>query len=174
MSVPATVTIPAGSSGVTFPVEILPTPNAGTLTVKASYDGVTLSTTIGVAAWPALSINVGSASALGAGASSTATVSINTAAPAGGAIVTLASSDPSAIPVPVSLTIAPGQKTASFTITNHYSGRPEQVTISASYNGLAASGALYVPQEPTCRPHTCPTGFHFDSESCGCVRGLPQ
>ena len=86
VSVPATVTIPAGSSGVTFPVEILPTPNAGTVTVKASYDGVTLSTTIGVAAWPALSINVGSASALGAGASSTATVSINTAAPAGGAI----------------------------------------------------------------------------------------
>ena len=174
LSVPATVTVPAGSSGVTFPIGFLPTPNAGTVTVTASYEGVALSTKVGVAAWPPLSVNLGAASALGNGASSTATVSLNTPAPAGGAVVTLSSSDPSAISVPASLTVRPGEKTAAVTITNHYSGLPEQVTIGASYNGLTASDALYVPKEPSCRPHTCPKGFHFDPDSCGCARGLPQ
>jgi hypothetical protein len=174
VGIPSSVTVPAGSSGTSFPVQLLPTPTAETVTVTASYEAVALSTSFDVAAWPPLSINLGAADFLDAGASSTASVSLNTVAPAGGAVVALVSSDPSAIPVPSSVTVPAGQKTATFTVTNYYSGVPKRVTISAAYNGLAASSGLFVPEEPTCRPRQCPKGFYWDPDSCACLRGLPE
>jgi hypothetical protein len=168
------VTVPAGFAGTSVPVQLLPTPTAETVTITASYEGVALSTSFDVAAWPPLSLELGDADYLDAGASATASVSLNTAAPAGGAVVALVSSDPSAVPVPATVTIPAGQKTATFTITNYYSGVPEHVSISAAYSGLTASSGLWVPEEPTCRPRQCPKGFYFDPDSCACVSGLPQ
>src|SRR5262249_49082448 len=161
-------------AGASVPVQLLPTPTAETVTITASYEGVALSTTIDVAAWPPLSLDLGDSDYLDVGASAVASVSLNAAAPAGRAVVALVASEASAIPVPPTLTIPPGQKTATFTITNYYSGLPEHVTISAAYGGLSASSGLWVPEEPTCRPRQCPKGFYFDPDSCACVRGLPQ
>jgi hypothetical protein len=174
VGIPASVTVPAGSSGTSFPVALLPTPNAERVTVSGTYNGASMSTSFDVVAWPPLSLDLGAADALPAGASATARVSLNRPAPAGGASVALLSSVPSAIPVPSSLTIPAGQTTVVFTITNSYSGQPKQVVISAAWNGLTASSSLYVPQQPGCQPHPCPRGFYWDPDSCGCARGLPQ
>jgi hypothetical protein len=144
------------------------------VTITATYDGAALSTSIDVVAWPPLSLDLGPAAALAAGASATASVSLNRPAPAGGAVVALSSSMPSAIPVPPSVTIQAGQTTTSFGITNSYSGLPKLVTIGATYNGQGASSSLFVPKEQVCQPHACPKGFSWDPDSCGCVRGLPN
>jgi len=169
VGLPSSVTVPAGFASASVPVQLLPIASPETVTVTASYGGVSLSTSFDVAAWPALSLDLGGSDYLDAGASATASVSLHAAAPAGGAVVALVSSDASAIPVPASVTIAPGQKTATFAITNYYSGLAEHVTITAGYGSATASNGLWVPEEPGCRPHKCPLGYYFDPDSCSCM-----
>jgi len=71
-------------------------------------------------------------------------VTLTGPAPAGGALVTLAASDPAAA-VPASVSIAPGAiSSAVFIITTTPVGVSTPVTISAAYNGSSQSGTLTV------------------------------
>jgi len=73
------------------------------------------------------------------GTSAKGTVSLSGPAPAAGAVVSLASSDPSTT-VPLTVTVPANAVSANFTITTTAVGTVTQLNISGSYNGNAQTG----------------------------------
>jgi hypothetical protein len=96
---------------------------------------------------------------LGAGASSTGTLKLRDPAPEQGALVTLAASDAASLAMLPAITIAPGDDTGTFVLTNSYSGDPKQVTITAVYDSVAVQRILFIPhapaEPPPCVNHAC-------------------
>jgi hypothetical protein len=84
---------------------------------------------------------------------STGTVTLSGPASAGGAVVTLASSDTAVARVLFSVTIAAGATSASFTISTSAVAASTMVSISAAYEGTTRSASLTVtpaaPPPPT-------------------------
>ena len=84
------------------------------------------------------------------GTSSKGTVVLSSAAPWGGASVSLSSSAPSAASVPRSVTVRYGQKSANFTVTTYSISVSKTVGISASYRSITQAATLTVnPTPPT-------------------------
>lgn len=166
---PAPVTVPSGSWAGNFTLTFPPTPRAEKVTLTAHYAESSVSTQVAVRAWPVISL-VLSVGELGPGQTATGTVTLNTPAPSGGATVALASSDPSAVPVPSSVVVPAGSFTTMFATTDNYAGTPKKVTVTASYNGATASAALTVPPipEPPCKPRKCPKGSFWNDQDCQC------
>ena len=82
------------------------------------------------------------------GAQSTGTVTLSGGAPAGGAVVTLSSSNATAS-VPASVTVAQGQSSATFTISTQSVTSSTSVMISAVYSGTTQTATLTVVPPPT-------------------------
>ena len=78
------------------------------------------------------------------GANSTGTVTLSAAAPAGGAVVTLTSSNTNAATVPASVTVAAGATTATFAITTKAVTAGTVATITATYDGVSKAVGLVV------------------------------
>ena len=78
------------------------------------------------------------------GASLQGTVTVSSAAPSGGAIVMLTSSNGTVASVPSSVTVAAGATSASFTVTTTPISVSTTVNISASYAGLTKTATLTV------------------------------
>jgi uncharacterized repeat protein (TIGR03803 family) len=78
------------------------------------------------------------------GATSTGTVTLSAAAPSGGSIVTLSSSNPGFVQVPTSVTVPAGATTASFEATagNGFTNSSQTVTITVSLGNSTAQGNL--------------------------------
>lgn len=90
------------------------------------------------------SLSLSSASVVG-GNPISGTVKLSAAAPSGGAVVTLTSSDTSVVTVPSSVTVAAGSTTGpSFTINTSAVSSSTPVTITASYDGSSANATLTV------------------------------
>jgi hypothetical protein len=77
-------------------------------------------------------------------ASPTGTVTLTSAAPTGGAVVRLESSNVDAARIPSSVTVAAGATTATFTITTPTVSSRVNVTITASYAGVERTATLTV------------------------------
>jgi hypothetical protein len=71
-------------------------------------------------------------------------VALSSAAPSGGLVVTVASSNPSVAGVPASVTVAQGATSASFSVTTTPVSGSTTVTISATYGGLTKTATLTV------------------------------
>jgi hypothetical protein len=78
------------------------------------------------------------------GATSQGTVTLSGAAPSGGAVVMLASSNGAIASVPPSVTVAAGATSASFTVTTTPVSVSTTVNISATYAGLTKTATLTV------------------------------
>src|SRR5712692_1623953 len=78
------------------------------------------------------------------GSTSQGTVTLNAAAPSGGAVVTLTSSNTAAATVPASITIAAGSTSGTFTATTAGVSAATNVTITASYAGTTQTATLTV------------------------------
>jgi len=76
--------------------------------------------------------------------SATGIASLSAAAPSGGAVVALASSNPAVAGVPASVTVAAGASTASFSVTTSAVGANTSVTLTGTYNGTSRAGTLTV------------------------------
>jgi len=168
-----TVTIAAGSQSAFVPLTILPTAETKQVVLTATYQGSSVNATLPVYASPPLSLIT--PTNLAANQSGSVEVSLNTPAPAGGALVSLTCSDPSAIVLPTtnSVTVPAGSYSTSFSITNTYSGKPKSVKISGTYNGASASDAILVPSTP-CQEKKCPRGSWWDESQCFCNHGPPE
>jgi hypothetical protein len=146
-SVPQTVTVAAGATSATFSVTTSPVSVTTTVTITASYGGTTSTASLTVGPEPppaslqAVSLNPTSVTG---GGSSQGTVTLSSAAPAGGAAVSLSSSNPGVANVPPSVTIAAGATSATFTTTTSSVGASTAVTVTASYNGTSRSAGLTV------------------------------
>lgn len=89
------------------------------------------------------SVSISPSSVTG-GTTSAATVTLSTAAPSGGAVVALASSQTSIVSIPPSITVPAGAASATFTATTSAVGASTAVTVSATYNGGTRSAVLTV------------------------------
>src|SRR5262249_20769042 len=128
-----------------------------TVTINAFYNATTLSTTLDVSAWPALSI-VLDGDALANGGTMGGTVTLNAKAPAGGTTVALASSEP-LLELPTSVLVPAGEYSARFEVeSNRKSSIRESVSIVASTSGANASTDLVLgnlARPPSCRGRQC-------------------
>jgi hypothetical protein len=78
------------------------------------------------------------------GFNETFSIQLTTAAPAGGAIINMTSSDPTAAPVPATVTMPAGFAFDQFTFQIGSVSTPTPVTLTASLNGTSASANLTV------------------------------
>src|SRR5207248_2929749 len=112
---PASVTVAAGATTATFTV-VTKIVTVGTVAIiTPTYNGI--SKAVGLVVNPLLGSLTLNPSVLIGGAGSTGTVTLTSAAPAGGAVVTLTSSNLNAATVPASVTVAGGATSASFAVT---------------------------------------------------------
>lgn len=81
---------------------------------------------------------------IGTGVTTTATVTLNKPAPPGGAVFTLAASDPKSAKVAGTVTVPAGQTTVSFPVQGSGVSVTTVVTLMASYNGGTATTSLTV------------------------------
>ncbi|PYO58416.1 MAG: hypothetical protein DMD83_04200 [Candidatus Rokuibacteriota bacterium] len=145
-SVPPSVTIGAGVSSTSFSITTFAVASSTPVDIIASADGATRTATLTVTPPPPpkLSSLTLSPSTVAAGSSSTGTVTLSGPAPAGGALVTLASSKPAVAAVPADVTVAAGTSSASFTVSTATASSNTSAVISASYNGSTKAATLSI------------------------------
>ena len=116
---------------------VTPTPPAtATATPRATATAKTTRDTTSVAL-ASITLNPGNLTG-GANHNSTGTVTLSAAAPAGGAVVMLASNKPAAT-VQTSVTVAAGATTATFTVATTTVTAGTIATITATYDGISKS-----------------------------------
>jgi trimeric autotransporter adhesin len=143
-SVPPSVTVPAGATSATFPVNTTAVAVLTPVIITGTYGGGSKSATLTVTpAATLVSLTLNPTSAIGGLESSTGTVTLNGPAPAGGAQVAL-SSDNLAAGVPPSVTIPAGMTSASFPVNTLPVLFQTSVTITASYGGNTVTATLTV------------------------------
>jgi len=147
--VPSGVTVSAGATSATFTVSTSAVATSTAVTISASYAGMakTASLTVTPASPPSptlSSLTLNPTSVTGGAQSSTGTVTLSGPAPAGGAQVTLSSSNTAAARVPSTVTVLAGTTSATFTVNTSVVLISTSVTISASYNGTTRSAVLGV------------------------------
>ena len=143
-TVPDSVTVPAGAIIATFQVNttVVTVPTAVILT--ATYSGVARTATLTVnppVALVGVSVNPTAVTGL---ANSTGRVTLSAAAPAGGAVVALTSSNTNAATVPASVTVAAGATTKTFVVHTSVVAVPTAVILTATYSGVARTATLTV------------------------------
>ena len=150
VTVPASVVIPAGSGNATFAVSTLQTTTQTSVPITATYPaGTTATGTVTVLVSPTPVSVMLSPTTVQGGTASTATVTLSGPAPAGGAVVTLASSNTAVANVPATLTIAAGTTSGTFTVTTITQNATTSAAISAAYHGLSQSATLTVTLSPS-------------------------
>lgn len=142
-AVPASVSVPAGSSSATFVVSSLPVGATQQVTISASFGGVTQSATLDVQPASLMALGLNPATLIG-GSGSEATVSLDGPAPTGGMIVALTSSDPAIASVPSSVTVPANSSSAIFNIATTPVSAFTQVTISATCHSITRTAKISV------------------------------
>lgn len=135
---PSTVTIPAGTTSATFPINALGVSTQMSTVIYASRGGTPLTQTVTVNP-PTLTLVLSDNSILGGGqVSGVAMLSAN--APAGGIQITLSCS-PSGVATPDvnPITIPAGQNSAPFTIDTSTVSSNQTVTITGSYGSVTSA-----------------------------------
>lgn len=142
--VPSSVTVPAGQTSAQFPIptQIYGSPILVSLT--ASLGTVTKNATLNVLGGVALFEFTVSPAVVFGGSASIGTVRLNDAAPVGGAVLALSSSNPAVASVPATVTVPGGSATASFPITTFSVEDDVNTTITASFNGGSKQAPLLV------------------------------
>jgi hypothetical protein len=139
-SVPTTFPFESGLSDTGFAVQLLQ-PGTADITITLGDSSVVLSLTVGPII--PVSVSVPSSQAI-AGSTATGTVHLTGDAPAGGLVVSLASSDSDVADVPATVTVEEGSRSAEFQVTYGTAGESE---LSATVNGSIAYREISV-REP--------------------------
>ena len=161
VATPASVTIPAGQTNASFPIQTVTTGVTTPVNVSASYGGATKTATLTVSA-PSQNIPISSvtlAPGTVVGGSNTGvrlTVNLSAGAPAEGATIMLASSNPAVVNVPRTIRANFSGQTSAFTdVVATTVSAPTQVSITATYGGSSQSAILTVT--PPSTTTTAPT-----------------
>jgi len=144
VTVPASVTVPAGQTSVNFTANTQPVTQTTGVSVSASSGGTTVSTTVFLVVSRAVSSVTLSPSTVIGPASSTATVTLRAAAPTGNAVVTLSSSNTVLATVPNSVVVPAGRTSATFTVNAAQVTATSTVAISATYENVTKSATLTI------------------------------
>jgi len=138
--VPATVTVPAGSALAQFRFFYGQVTQPTAATITAAYAGSTAGAAVTVNP-PSLKEVGPSPNSITGGATASAFIALNGSAPAGGAVVSLASSSPLAVP-PASVTVPEGSFFHFLTIPTSAVQTTTNVTITAGWKGVQATHQL--------------------------------
>ena len=132
-TVPASVTVAAGSTSESFTIATRAVAGATLVTISASFGGVTMTAPLTVLSFApdvALrSISLSPAGVIG-GTTSQGTLTLDGPAGVGGALVTLSSATPGVATVPASVTIAAGSTSGTFTVSTSRVSSPTMVAIT--------------------------------------------
>ncbi len=134
LTVPASVTVAAGASSASFAISTSYASAATSVTITATYNGVSKSTTTTLKP-PSLSAVYVTSSITG-GRSGSGSVYLDAPAGTGGVTVALTSSSSSLV-VPSSVTIAAGASSTTFSAVAAVVSASTSATITASYNGVS-------------------------------------
>lgn len=149
VTVPPTVTIPAGSSSATFPINTSEVGSQTAISISAGYNcgfafaGLTINPNGSTTGANISAFQLNPISLTG-GNNSTGTVVLNNPAPNGGAVVSLSSANTSVVTVPSSVTVAAGATKANFTVRSSSVSSTTAVNLSATYRGVVAPAILTV------------------------------
>ena len=141
-SVPATVTVAAGTRYLQVRVTTTPQCTNTPVTLTAASGASTLNTTLTVTPSPPSSLSF--VSSVVGGTPVTATVNLSYPACSSGLSVALQSSNPSVASVPATVTVLGGHNSATFTITTFSVTTTTTVTISATSDNVTKSKVLTV------------------------------
>lgn len=150
-TVPASVTVPAGASSASFNVSTTAAASTRTSTITATGGGTTLTAPLTVNGPMPSTLTLNPATVPG-GAGSTGTVTLTQAAPSGGMVVALSSSDTTVATVPASVTVAAGASSANFAISTTAGTTQRFSHISATANGVTKALTLTVDPSSTSPP----------------------
>src|SRR5712692_4378962 len=149
VTVPASVTVPSGSTLGIFNMTTLAVTSTQTATITATLGGTQTATlTVNPASGLTVSSVVFSASPVLGGQPSMGTVTLSGPAPPGGSTVALASSDP-AVTVPASVTVPAGTSSTTFTAMTSVVAMQVTATITATINAMMQTATLVVVPSPT-------------------------
>jgi Beta-propeller repeat len=148
-SVPATATIAPNGFTATFGVSTVAVATTTSVTISATFNGVTRSAVLTVTggsapAGPTLQSVTISPSSVAGGSNTSGFVSLSGGAPAAGATVTLSSSNPAVASVPANVTVASGSTAMGFTVSTASVSSTTSVTITATYDGISRTSTLSV------------------------------
>jgi hypothetical protein len=143
-TVPASVSIAAGATSATFTVSTSSVTTSTSSTISGSYAGAMQTASLSVTSATTLSSLTLNPTSVVGGNTSQGTVALSAAAPSGGVVVTLSSSNTTVATVPASVSLAAGATTATFTVSTSSVTTTTSVTISASYSGNTATAVLSV------------------------------
>jgi hypothetical protein len=148
--VPSSVTIPAGALGQSFPIETVNAPPTTTATITATYAGSTQTATLTVFALPVVA-SVKCASTVPPGGTSVSCIgTLASPAPAGGAVLSISTSDDTqAGPVPSQVNVRASSQTFQFDVVTAMQTSAVTVVISISD---APSGVVLFSQAFTINP----------------------
>ncbi len=145
VSVPANVTVLEGASfSPPFTVGSTPVPASTPVTITATYGASVKTAVLTVTPTALASLSISPLIIAGGKPITTASVTLDSPAPAGGAVVLLSSTDASAVP-PASVTVPAGTRYSTyFTIATAAVPAALPVTIGASYGGVTKSVSITV------------------------------
>ena len=142
---PATITVPGGSTvSPRFTINTIPVTATAQVTITASYAGSSASNSLTVVPATLSSISVYPSTVVSGRLTTTNRVYLTGPAPAGGAVVTLTSSDPNTATPVATVTVPDGATYTSFNIAAGWVGSTTTATITASYGGTSGSADLTV------------------------------
>ena len=162
LTVPAAVSVLAGSSSANFTAGAGTIPVNQTASVTATLNGATQTATLNLMA-PMLVSNLAcSPTSLASGSFSTCSVTLNQAVPPGGTTVSLSSNN-AVLAVPSSVGAPAGANTATFTATAGNITANQTAAITATLNGASQSASIsLVPpvamSSLACNPTTLASG----------------
>jgi hypothetical protein len=136
-------------SGFTAPADCTVDVNDGSATATtARLSGCTVSSPPPPSQVAVASLTLSQTTVIG-GNSVTGTVTLTAAAPSGGFVVSLSSSNPGLASVPANVTVPAGATSANFTVTTTAVNDTQSATITATGGGASRSATLtVVPQSP--------------------------
>ena len=148
LSVPPTVTIPAGATSAPFTISALPQTANSTESITTTLNGESLSIAITVTAGSSKSAVLNSftlsSTTVSGGSNVTGTVTLTGPAPSGGASVSLLSSNIAAASVPSTVVVPANSSSANFTVTTYKQTSNQVADITASFGGVSKSVNLTV------------------------------
>ena len=142
-SVPATVTVPQGADSASFTVSTTGVLTDQTATVTATVGAVSVQATVTVTATQIASIKFVPSRVRG-GANTAMTVTLDSAAPPGGAVVSLSSSDPSLATIPATVTVLAGETSRTVLVPTRRVSRNLATQVSATFGGQTVFAVLTV------------------------------
>ena len=131
--VPATVTIPAGSSSTTFAITTSAVTANTPLSVLATLNGQSKNYGMLICTPNFTGLTITGPTSVKGGSQITVTANLNGPAPLGGVVLTLSSNSPNAS-VPSTCTIPSGATSANFNVTTSEVAKTTTVTITATHN----------------------------------------